>query len=1092
MAVFTVKSGGGGDGTDSVARQGVAENQSLLSDSMNASQAELDALEQKVNENQDKQIKSIERQPDQSILVTYEDNTTSSVEKAVNATGISIYDLDGGNTYSDAGAIGFTGGFKVTDEGGSDITIHAPASVHQWDENKEYDINDVVFLSGKIYYSKTGLNTENPETSIGTDWELVGGKTEDKLDKIDLWSNTEIYGSSDVAMYGSNIYVSVIDNNTNNTPGSDNGSIWLPVGASYSDEYSIDQDQFAGYQGTWSDYTNYLPLSGNEILLMSDAGVFDFNQDGNPITVNPGDRIINLYDKWTLLPTRFSTDDEIASWNSHISDNDIHVTQVEKNEWSSKQDALPSGNGKYFRRNETTGDIEAVDLDISTANLIAIVGTPQSTDGEDGYYAHQIDAALGENDIWGPKVNGAWPAQADFKSADPEEGSLSDIGDPIEGDIAKAWSANNLQKISEPDYRLPQVYDENRISDFGSSNGKSRLAISLLDGKLYQAVDSVITSTEDPSESDQWEPIESLGSDYINVLAANEYLEENNSYILNDNNVRLRTPTEDGKFIKVLNNNPKGGRRVSVIGPISDLTLETEVPSVSVEPAAESLFVSKNGRYIKLKDSSDYIFLKDINAVPGTEYDLSDIVKSNNELWVKHTGGENADITFITTDPNTIIRIRKYGEAWTQVSPNTPVTLNGSFWRVARAADTIEIFDFSTKGEVSSESTYMTASDASDVNVGANTNYYIDINPNESNNINKTGNVYFPQNANGKNTFLVNAGIGCWNTSGNQAWTSISIEVVDGSGAKLRDAAIQTGRTIEVDGTAEKSGNGLSCFAATKLNNGEGFRVRFNASQNHQIRSRNITITQAFSDGTYVSKDRVIEAEDRDVTLIDVDASNGALYQFSTGETWSEIVQNYERLVFTGNASRNGTSQIRPWSFILDLGSQLNAFTQAGYRIDLTNDYSVTIYTDIPTAGSTGLVYRQSGGDAPTSGRMQFKVVGVKASKTVSSIDTNSVVIEEDLDAGWRIVGDYLECWGEVQQVGSIAPIDISFPKNFGAPPKNVNLTPQWNYNASTNGTFNNVSPQLDGAPGTSSCRIRVFGGNALDTVRWSAKGRKE
>ena len=127
--------------------------------------------------------------------------------------------------------------------------------------------------------------------------------------------------------------------------------------------------------------------------------------------------------------------------------------------------------------------------------------------------------------------------------------------------------------------------------------------------------------------------------------------------------------------------------------------------------------------------------------------------------------------------------------------------------------------------------------------------------------------------------------------------------------------------------------------------------------------------------------DTQINSEDAEVTLIDVDAANGTTYQFSTGETWAQIKQNYDRLIFTGNASRSGTPQIRPWSFVLDLGAGLDALTQSGYRMDFTNDYSVTIYADTPQDTHTGLTYRQSGGDAPTGGRMQFTVKAVKKQK---------------------------------------------------------------------------------------------------------------
>jgi len=139
-----------------------------------------------------------------------------------------------------------------------------------------------------------------------------------------------------------------------------------------------------------------------------------------------------------------------------------------------------------------------------------------------------------------------------------------------------------------------------------------------------------------------------------------------------------------------------------------------------------------------------------------------------------------------------------------------------------------------------------------------------------------------------------------------------------------------------------------------------------------------------FDTANYVDKDAVIPIDEADVVLINADAVNNTLYSFSTGETWADIKANYERLIITGNASRSGSNQIRPWSFVLDLGDQLNGIGQNGYRMDLTNDYSVTIWCNNPADTDTGLTYRQSGGDSPSNGRMQFKVVGVKKTQTVS------------------------------------------------------------------------------------------------------------
>ena len=115
-----------------------------------------------------------------------------------------------------------------------------------------------------------------------------------------------------------------------------------------------------------------------------------------------------------------------------------------------------------------------------------------------------------------------------------------------------------------------------------------------------------------------------------------------------------------------------------------------------------------------------------------------------------------------------------------------------------------------------------------------------------------------------------------------------------------------------------------------------------------------------------------------EVTLIDVDARNNTVYPFSTGETWAEIKANYRRLIFSGNASRSGIAQIRPWSLIVNLGPGADAVTQPGFQFDLHNYAGVSITAQLPSASGTGLRYFQSGGDAPTDGRMQFTVTAIR------------------------------------------------------------------------------------------------------------------
>ena len=116
---------------------------------------------------------------------------------------------------------------------------------------------------------------------------------------------------------------------------------------------------------------------------------------------------------------------------------DAHIADAEKH--------LPTGTANQYVRRNPAGDAwEAVDLEISPDNLKAGPGVPGAGIGADGDYYQQIDAALGANDVWGPKAAGAWPAQADFKTADPETSVLTDF-------------QTGAAKINTPMSHTPQV-----------------------------------------------------------------------------------------------------------------------------------------------------------------------------------------------------------------------------------------------------------------------------------------------------------------------------------------------------------------------------------------------------------------------------------------------------------------------------------------------------------------------------------------------------------------------------------------------------------------------------------------------------------
>ena len=115
------------------------------------------------------------------------------------------------------------------------------------------------------------------------------------------WDASEAYDQDDFVSFGPQLYVSMSNSNTNNSPIGNDGSNWLLIGAEYSDRYSIGADLFETYNGGWAEYTNNLPLAGNEVIEVTDTGTFDFNGDGNPITVTKaGSFLHNRSGTWVL------------------------------------------------------------------------------------------------------------------------------------------------------------------------------------------------------------------------------------------------------------------------------------------------------------------------------------------------------------------------------------------------------------------------------------------------------------------------------------------------------------------------------------------------------------------------------------------------------------------------------------------------------------------------------------------------------------------------------------------------------------------------------------------------------------------------
>lgn len=154
-----------------------------------------------------------------------------------------------------------------------------------------------------------------------------------------------------------------------------------------------------------------------------------------------------------------------AALNAHIADNEKHLPGV-------------FSAGQLVRRNAANDGWETVDLPISISNLVSGPGVPGAGLGEDGYYYQQIDAALGTNDIWGPKAGGAWPAQADFKSADPESTTPAQAVSTTGADYTtpRSWATENLDQWGQS-RRVQRIFDVSVDFDYPALNYVDRTAV---------------------------------------------------------------------------------------------------------------------------------------------------------------------------------------------------------------------------------------------------------------------------------------------------------------------------------------------------------------------------------------------------------------------------------------------------------------------------------------------------------------------------------------------------------------------------------------------------------------------------------------
>lgn len=157
---------------------------------------------------------------------------------------------------------------------------------------------DTIVIGGTGNEAGSWLNTSGSDAAFATN-SLNFRRLTGAEEGLKEWDAAENVPSGVFRTDGAEIYYS-LQASTNSPPTVDDGSRWRNVSATTTDAYSIAGDFFADRSGDWSAFTGNAAFNEVYALRMLDAGTFDFNDDGNPLTVEADDVIIYLYDRWSV------------------------------------------------------------------------------------------------------------------------------------------------------------------------------------------------------------------------------------------------------------------------------------------------------------------------------------------------------------------------------------------------------------------------------------------------------------------------------------------------------------------------------------------------------------------------------------------------------------------------------------------------------------------------------------------------------------------------------------------------------------------------------------------------------------------------
>lgn len=368
------------------------------------------------------------------------------------------------------------------------------------------------------------------------------------------------------------------------------------------------------------------------------------------------------------------------------SDLDAEIARATTAE-NTKEPLLPADTAlRFLRRNAANDGWELADIPVSPANLISGPGVPGAAVGDDGFYYLQADAAKGTNDIWGPKAGGAWPAQADFKSADPDESVIGDFADgAARASTPLAHSPNIILEVLRNSLKATLDTDttpldwsalglpENMVM-IAHNGSASSVRILTWDSATLTGAVTTVGTTGSQTVTNGTFSIPSLSSAIIEHQGT-----ELKIHVFQATRV---TPYAN---LAAANGEPMAFNEMFAIGEMGGLWKRvTSTNTVNFD-------VTDTTNFDRVDGGSGML---DASVNETTTYVVEDLIGADGSMWLRSFNGTDIDATFVTNTAAVTFRVvPNDGSGHVAYASGNQVVLNGKSWRLARDGNLITLHE---------------------------------------------------------------------------------------------------------------------------------------------------------------------------------------------------------------------------------------------------------------------------------------------------------------------------------------------------------------------------------------------------------------